>query len=295
MSEYLNPSLSMTAYGVRKQGDVQYGSEKCEITLDGKDAYLSFFGMFNGYHGDEAYQYAKANLKDHILSHDEFWADKDESIFQAIREGFISCQDGMWFDSRTWPRTPLDLPSMSGTSASVVFFTRGKIPSPVIIDRGESHERSRLKPQWWKSNADLVGKVSWPKTQHTGRVTRSGVTLIEEVPFLPVSRSLGDFWSYNFHRRAHIVSPFPDTGAYKIGDDARCIILGNQGLWQLISPQDAVHVASEDSLHVSSTSNTDSISKRIVDYALGRLVTESLQPEIVSAVTIMIHPRSHKE
>lgn len=44
-------------------------------------------------------------------------------------------------------------------------------------------------------------------------------TLIDEIPFLAIARSLGDLWSYNCDSDQFVVSPVPDIRVVKI--DAR--------------------------------------------------------------------------
>jgi protein phosphatase 1D len=86
-----------------------------------------------------------------------------------------------------------------------------------------------------------VPRVVWnrPKMGHKGPVRRS--THIDEIPFLAVARSLGDLWSYNSEEDVFVVSPEPDTYVYPI-DIAknRCLILGTDGAWNMLTPAQAV-------------------------------------------------------
>ncbi|CAL8105182.1 unnamed protein product [Orchesella dallaii] len=273
MDAYVSPNLTMTAYGLRTVGIKKFDSRDSE-KFDGKDSFCSLFGIFNGHNGDEASFYAKANLKKHIIAQEEFWNDDDASITSAIKKGFVSCQDAMWHQSLQWPRPSSDSPSLSGTSASVVIFTRGKIfighvgDSKVVLGYQDPNSQHWIgqamttihRPGDPKERAMIEaagGKVSWkgglanvvlrkPRPEDMGYETRSGLNQYEEVPFLPISRSLGDFWGYNFQRQVHMVSPTPDVTVVEINKNFRCIILGNHGLWKLVSPQNAVHVVATD-------------------------------------------------
>ena len=71
-----------------------------------------------------------------------------------------------------------------------------------------------------------------------GPVRRS--THIDEIPFLAVARSLGDLWSYNSKENVFVVSPEPDTYVYPVDiATQRCLILGTDGAWNMLSPQQA--------------------------------------------------------
>lgn len=111
----------------------------------------------------------------------------------------------------------------------------------------------------WKAG---VPRVVWnrPKIGHQGPVLRS--THIDEIPFLAVARSLGkflslrfastvyfnystlgDLWSFNSASNQFVVSPEPDVNTMTIDVSRhRCLILGTDGLWNMIPPQRAVEV-----------------------------------------------------
>lgn len=87
-----------------------------------------------------------------------------------------------------------------------------------------------------------VPRVVWnrPRTGHKGPVRRS--THIDEIPFLAVARSLGDLWSYNSEEDVFVVSPEPDTFVYPIDmEKHRCLILGTDGAWNMLSPAQVKH------------------------------------------------------
>ena len=117
-----------------------------------------------------------------------------------------------------WPRTASGLPSTAGTTASIAFIRKGKIyighvgDSAIILgyqEKGEDTwkskaltkdhkpecvvEMSRIQGSGGKViNKSGVPRVVWnrPRIGHKGPVRRS--TLIDEIPFLAVARSLGN-------------------------------------------------------------------------------------------------------
>lgn len=54
---------------------------------------------------------------------------------------------------------------------------------------------------------------------------------------------LGDLWSFNSASNQFVVSPEPDVNTMTIDVSRhRCLILGTDGLWNMIPPQRAVEV-----------------------------------------------------
>lgn len=59
--------------------------------------------------------------------------------------------------------------------------------------------------------------------------------------------SSGDLWSYDFYSGEFVVSPEPDTAVIKLDlKQHRYIILGSDGLWNMVSPQEAVSICQEN-------------------------------------------------
>lgn len=59
--------------------------------------------------------------------------------------------------------------------------------------------------------------------------------------------SSGDLWSYDFYSGEFVVSPEPDTAVIKLDlKQHRYIILGSDGLWNMVSPQEAVSICQDN-------------------------------------------------
>ena len=57
---------------------------------------------------------------------------------------------------------------------------------------------------------------------------------------------LGDLWSYNYNSNQFVVSPEPDVYVKTINVSThRCLILGTDGLWNMLSPETAVSVVNQ--------------------------------------------------
>ncbi len=64
---------------------------------------------------------------------------------------------------------------------------------------------------------------------------------IDHIPFLNVSRSLGDYWSWSDHTQQFVVSPHPDVNVHTLDvSRQRFVVLASDGLWNVMSPQDVV-------------------------------------------------------
>ena len=54
----------------------------------------------------------------------------------------------------------------------------------------------------------------------------------------------GDLWSYNFSKNSFVVSPDPDITVRELDPHGNhVLILASDGLWNMISPKEAVNIA----------------------------------------------------
>lgn len=69
-----------------------------------------------------------------------------------------------------------------------------------------------------------------------------------EIIFLAASAPCppGDLWSYDFFSGEFVVSPEPDTSVHTLDPQKhKYIILGSDGLWNMIPPQDAISMCQD--------------------------------------------------
>lgn len=60
----------------------------------------------------------------------------------------------------------------------------------------------------------------------------------------------GDFWSYNSTSNKFVVSPEPDVSVHPVDIETfRCLILGTDGLWNMLSPSIAVAIVQATENH----------------------------------------------
>ncbi|KAM9846333.1 protein phosphatase 1D-like isoform 1-T1 [Aulostomus maculatus] len=231
---------------------------------------VAFFAVFDGHGGREAAHFARENLWELLKRQRGFWSKDHSEVCAALRKGFIACHHAMWKELPEWPKTITGLPSTSGTTASVIvirgvhMYVAHVGDSAVVIGVKENESDITLqalevtqdhKPELPKEKERIerlggsvmkksgVNRVVWkrPRLTHNGPVRRS--TVIDQIPFLAVARSLGDLWSYDFYSGEFVVSPEPDTTVMTLDPKRhRYIILGSDGLWNMMPPKNAVNM-----------------------------------------------------
>ncbi|XP_077403466.1 protein phosphatase, Mg2+/Mn2+ dependent, 1Db isoform X1 [Vanacampus margaritifer] len=244
--------------------------EKVEERLVDTRRSVAFFAVFDGHGGREAAHFAREHLWDLLKRQRGFWSKDHSEVCAALRKGFIACHHAMWKQLPEWPKTITGLPSTSGTTASVIvirgvhMYVAHVGDSAVVVGVKENDSDITLqalevtqdhKPELPKEKERIerlggsvmkksgVNRVVWkrPRLTHNGPVRRS--TVIDQIPFLAVARSLGDLWSYDFYSGEFVVSPEPDTTVMTLDPKRhRYVILGSDGLWNMMPPKNAVNM-----------------------------------------------------
>ncbi|XP_019401209.1 PREDICTED: protein phosphatase 1D [Crocodylus porosus] len=279
----------------------------------------AFFAVCDGHGGREAAQFARENLWGFITRQKGFCSAEPAEVCAALRKGFVACHRAMWKKLPEWPKTMTGLPSTSGTTASVVIIRGSKMYVAHVGDSGvvlgvqddpkddfiravevtQDHkpelpkERERIEGLGGSViNKSGVNRVVWkrPRLTHNGPVRRS--TVIDQIPFLAVARALGDLWSYDFYSGEFVVSPEPDTSVHTIDPQKhKYIILGSDGLWNMIPPQDAISMCQDhEEKNYFMGEHRQSCAKMLVNRALGRWRQRMLRADNTSAIVICISP-----
>ncbi|XP_013928274.1 PREDICTED: protein phosphatase 1D [Thamnophis sirtalis] len=280
---------------------------------------VAFFAVCDGHGGREAAHFARENLWAFIKKQKSFRSAEPAAVCAALRKGFLACHRAMWKKLPEWPKTMTGLPSTSGTTASVVVIRGSKMYVAHVGDSGvvlgvqddpkddyvravevtQDHkpelpkERQRIEGLGGSViNKSGVNRVVWkrPRLTHNGPVRRS--TVIDQIPFLAVARALGDLWSYDFYSGEFVVSPEPDTSVHTLDPQKhKYIILGSDGLWNMIPPQEAISMCQdhEEKKHFMGE-HQQSLAKMLVNRALGRWRQRMLRADNTSAIVISICP-----
>ena len=78
--------------------------------------------------------------------------------------------------------------------------------------------------------------------------SKKGVTRVvrqrengDSIPYLNITRSLGDFWSFNPTTGQFVVSPKPDVHVHPFDlNSQQFIVIASDGLWDVMSPDEVV-------------------------------------------------------
>ncbi|XP_050068481.1 lateral signaling target protein 2 homolog [Anopheles maculipalpis] len=314
-----------TSIGGRKYQEDCF-SVAYQQTENDQNLEYAYFGIYDGHGGAEASLFAKEHLMNTIVSQKLFWSENDDDVLKSIREGYIQTHYSMWREQDKWPKTSSGLPSTAGTTASIAFIRRGKIyighvgDSGIVLgyqnDKESAHDGRWVatpltedhKPESYAEKMRImscggkvvtksgVPRVVWnrPRIGHKGPVRRS--TPIDEIPFLAVARSLGDLWSYNSAMDEFVVSPVPDVSVIEIDPKKyRCLIFGTDGLWNVMSPKNAVDIvrnAEMENIRIALEGGNEwkNPSKLLVNEALERWSRSNMKADNTSVVIIMLDP-----
>ncbi|XP_030379670.1 uncharacterized protein LOC115627916 [Scaptodrosophila lebanonensis] len=312
--------VNMRVTGQCSQGGRKYMEDQFLVAYQKSpvtdDLEYAFFGIYDGHGGDEAALFAKEHLMLEIVKQKQFWSDKDEDVLRAIREGYIATHFAMWREQEKWPRTANGHLSTAGTTATVAFMRHEKIYIGHVGDSGivlgyqkenETTWRAKQlttdhKPESVEEKTRIqraggnvtvksgVPRVVWNRPRdpfHRGPIKQR--TPVDDIPFLAVARSLGDLWSYNSRCREFVVSPDPDVKVVKINPNTfRCLVFGTDGLWNVMTPQEAVDCVQEQ-LNMGEQ-DTMNPSKALVDQALKTWASKKMRADNTSVVTVILSP-----
>ncbi|KAJ8266389.1 hypothetical protein GJAV_G00129890, partial [Gymnothorax javanicus] len=308
----LSVNISYKQKGAQKRDNPVLDVDETAIAQSRRS--VAFFAVFDGHGGREAALFARDHLWEFIKKQRGFWSKDYGRVSAAIREGFVACHHAMWKKLPEWPKTFMGLPSTSGTTASVVvirgdcMFVAHVGDSAVVLGvRDRPNQRNiravevtqAHKPELPKERHRIEGlggsvmkksgvaRVVWKRPRLTGNGPIRRSTVIDQIPFLAVARALGDLWSYDFVHGEFVVSPVPDTSVVRLDPGRhRYIILGSDGLWNMLLPQDAVTLceAHDKALAPFGVSNA----QHLVNQALMSWRQSGLQADNTSAIVIVL-------
>lgn len=289
--------------------------ENVEERGDGMNGSLLYLAVFDGHGGPEAAEFAKDHLLNEITKQNGFWSDDDEQVTRAIKDGFLSTHKLMWTALDSWPKTISGLPSTAGTTASVVFIKGRKMyiahvgDSSVVLGEKVDNRKEwsaltvtkEHKPDAAEELCRIqnaggqvmskagIARVVWKRPRVVkGPMRRS--TVIDNVPFLAIARSLGDLWSYDAERDEFVVSPEPDVTVLELEDsDYQCIIVASDGVWNMIKPEEAIRIVSSWYQNHKEAEDEPHAASVVVDLALERWKNRQIRADNTSAIVAFLN------
>lgn len=228
----------------------------------GEGGRIGLFAIFDGHGGSEVADYLQKNLYDIVLDHPTFCTDPK----QAIRESYIA------IDQRILDMGEISKVWRAGSTATTAFLLdkgRRLVVANVgdsravlsrdstVVDLSVDHEPQ--KPKERQMVESKGGKVSQEFAGDVYRVDRR----------LAMSRAFGD---YNL--KAHITVE-PDIWEGELTADDEFFIIASDGLWHVMSSQEAVNIASQES-------NAKAAAKALIEAAVDRDSHDDVSVLVVS-------------
>ncbi|XP_044474600.1 probable protein phosphatase 2C 11 [Mangifera indica] len=186
---------------------------------------VAFFGVFDGHGGARTAEYLKNNLFKNLSSHPDFIKDTKAAIVEVFRQtdlDYLNEENGQQKDAGSTASTAMLLGNrllVANVGDSRVVASKAGSALPLSIDHkpDRSDERQRIE--------EAGGFVIWTGTWRVGGV-------------LAVSRAFGDKLL-----KQYVVAE-PEVQEEEI-EGVDFIIIASDGLWNVLSNQDAVDVVQE--------------------------------------------------
>jgi protein phosphatase 1L len=212
------------------------------VQLQGHE--LGLFAIYDGHLGDSVPAYLQKNLFSNILKEEEFWTDPHRSISKAYEKT----------DEAILSHSP-DLGRGGSTAVTAILINGRKL---WIANVGDSRAVLSRKGQAVQMSIDHEPNTERGSIENKGGFVSNMPGDVARVNGqLAVSRAFGDK-----NLKSHLRSD-PDVRNADIGPDTDLLILASDGLWKVMSNQEAVDL-------VKKTKDPQRAAKQLVAEALNR-------------------------
>ena len=132
-----------------------------------------------------------------------------------------------------------------------------------------------------------VPRVVWERQRQRQRVSAEPEQdkQTDSIPFLSVSRSLGDFWSYNPRTQKFTVSPCPDVSVEPLNlNEQKFVVIASDGLWNVMTPNEVVSFIwdyEHDQLHDQESKD---VVRALINEALQRWKSKGLLADNIAVL-----------
>lgn len=187
---------------------------------------VSFFGIFDGHGGSRAAEYLKQHLFVNLMKHPQFMEDTKAAISETYKQTdkeFLEAEKDTFRDDGSTASTAVlvgnHLYVANVGDSRTVLSKAGK-----AIPLSEDHKPNRLDER--KRIESAGGVVMWAGTWRVGGV-------------LAMSRAFG-----NRMLKQYVVAE-PEIQEQEINEELELLVLASDGLWDVVSNEDAVTIARE--------------------------------------------------
>ena len=134
-------------------------------------------------------------------------------------------------------------------------------------------------------NAAGEWRVVWER-----EVTNTaGQKITNHIPFLNLSRSLGDFWSYNPRTGQYAVSPSPDVFVHLMDPSVQSfVVLASDGLWNVMTPSDVVTFIHD----FEQKHQTEDVVSALIKKTLERCKRNNIQADNISVLVAFLSEKN---
>ncbi|AYV79236.1 MAG: serine/threonine protein phosphatase [Faunusvirus sp.] len=234
--------------------------------MNGADAgkkRFNFYGLYDGHGGKEVSDYIKKNLSAYFIRSDTKYSPSDNKYAKYIKKVYNHIQNKLVNDNKL-------ISTHTGSTALTVMISNNKI---YVVNLGDS--RTVLCNKY--CIAVPLTKDHKPNMYYErSRIIAGGGEIVPDggdwrVCGLSVSRAFGDVDAKGF------VIQDPDVYKYEIQKKDKFIIMGCDGLWDVLSNQDAVDFVVEK----MDTAPKNNVAKQLGEFAIKSGSTDNITVIII--------------
>ncbi|EOY13070.1 Phosphatase 2C family protein [Theobroma cacao] len=219
------------------------------------DSELGLFAIFDGHLSHIIPDYLKSNLFDNILNEPGFWTEPENAIRKAYR-----------ITDTTILEKAVDLGKGGSTAVTAILINCKKL---VIANVGDSRAVICKNGEAKQLSIDHEPTTEKESIENRGGFVSNFPGDVPRVDGqLAVSRAFGDK-----SLKEHLSSE-PDVTVEMIGDDMELIILASDGLWKVMTNQEAVDA-------IRNIKDARSAAKRLTEEAVKRNSTDDISCVVV--------------
>ena len=203
-----------------------------------------FFLVLDGHGGVSAAEYVRDNLPTNLANAEGFG--DMETVADALKAAFVKTHNDMAKIAHEWPKYEYEgemYASTSGTTATLVLLREDKDGNMYVITAyvGDSYAYmffdSKEPEILTKNKHDPNVPEEIANVKKRGGSVARWCGRVEwhlddrRVPFLNITRALGDFWSFVPETGEYSVSPEPSVHIRKLDKDDKYLVLASDGVW----------------------------------------------------------------
>lgn len=132
-----------------------------------------------------------------------------------------------------------------------------------------------------------VPRVVWERQRQRLRVNANPEQdkQTDRIPLLNISRSLGDFWSYNPRTQKFTVSPCPDVSVEPLNlNEQKFVVIASDGLWNVMTPNEVVSFIWDYEHDLLCNQESKDVVRALINEALRRWKSKGLLADNIAVL-----------